>query len=358
MDDIAYWIALNEYPKFGPRTMARLFDRFNSMKEAFNASVKELMLAGVSEKVAQGFVHLREDINPHILMRWIEKNNIGVLTIGDDRYPPLLKTIYDPPPVLFFRGMMPNTEIAHLAVVGSRRATPYGLEVARSLTTQLADAGLVIASGMAYGIDQEAHKATIEVEGTTVAVLGCGLLQLNSTQRYFADKIVDAGGAVISEFPLRMEGLKQNFPFRNRVISGMSHATLIIEATEKSGSLITARTALEQNRDVFAVPGPINTETSQGTNNLIKMGAHPVTKAEDILDLLNIEHVQEQARPLPTPDSREEAAILELLSKTPIHIDELTRTTQLDATVVASTLSLMEMKGRTRQIGGMYFILV
>lgn len=358
MDDIAYWVALNEYPKFGPRTLAKLFDRFDSMKRAFNAPVKELMLAGVSEKVAQGFVHLREEINPHVLMRWTEKNNIGVITINDEQYPPLLKTIYDPPPVLFFRGIMPNVNIAHLAIVGSRKASPYGIETAKQLSTELADAGLVIVSGMAYGIDQAAHSATVSVGGTTVAVLGCGLLQLNSTQRYMADKIVDAGGAVVSEFPLRMQGLKHNFPFRNRVISGMSHGTLVIEATEKSGSLITARTALEQNRDVFAVPGPINSPTSHGTNNLLKMGAHVATQASDVLDLMNIEHVQETAKPLPNPDSKEEAAILELLTKTPIHIDEITRTTGLESTVIASTLSLMEMKGRTRQIGGMYYILV
>jgi len=225
------------------------------------------------------------------------------------------------------------------------------------LATELAKAGVVVVSGLAYGIDEAAHIATLKTNGITIAVLGTGILNPGTErQQYLAEKIAQSGGAVISEFPVRMHGAKQNFPIRNRIISGIGHGSLIIEATKKSGSLITAQSALEQNREVFAVPGPITSDTSVGTNNLIKMGAHPVTCATDVLNVLNISEVQEIARSEPTPDSKEEALILELLSKNPIHIDELTRQTGLQSYSVASTLSLMEMKGQTKQIGGMYYV--
>ncbi|MCH8049317.1 DNA-protecting protein DprA [Patescibacteria group bacterium] len=356
--DLPYWIALNEYYKFGPRAMGRLYDFFDSMESAFNAGLSDLLKAGIPQNIAEGFVHLRSEIDPDALMSALERQNVDVWTINDETFPPLLKTIYDPPPVLFVRGKLPSAEYAHLAVVGSRAATDYGLQMTRSLISDIAEAGVVIVSGLAFGIDEAAHMATVKAGGVTVAVIASGIFKLTSRQHYLADRIIATGGAMVSEFPLKMQSLRHNFPFRNRVISGMSHGTLVMEATVKSGSLITARAALEQGRDVFALPGPIHYPTSAGTNNLLKMGAHVATCAADILDILKVEHVRKKALPPPKPDSKEEALILDYLSKTPIHIDELTRATQLEPTKVASTLSLMEMKGRARQIGGMYYILV
>jgi len=356
--DLPYWVALNEYIKFGPRSMARLYDYFDSMESAFQAQVTDLIKAGIPEKVAKGFVHLRSEIDPAKLMNEITRNQITVVKIDDDDYPSLLKTIYDPPPLLFARGILPAADYAHVAMVGSRKATDYGLFMAKKLASDLSDAGAVIVSGLAYGIDEAAHLATVRNKGITVAVIASGILRLTSRQYYIVQKILETGGTVISEFPLRAESLKHNFPVRNRIISGMSHGTVVIEATEKSGSLITATSALEQSREVFALPGPVTSETSRGTNNLIKMGAHVVTEAADVLDVLQVENVREKATPAKQPDSKEEAKILEYLSKSPIHIDEITRSTQLDAVKIASTLSLMEMKGRARQIGGMYYILV
>jgi DNA processing protein len=358
MSDLKYWIAINEFPQFGPKAFSRLFSYFKNMQDAFQANAEELIKAGISKKHASAFVHFRSNISPDKLIKEIEKNNITAVTMKDEGYPALLKTIYDPPGVLFVQGYLPSSDNAHLAIVGSRKASAYGIRACKMLTRSIADSGLVIVSGLAYGIDEYAHAETINAKGITVAVLACGLLSVNSSrQRYLANKIIESGGAVISEFSLHAPNMKQNFPYRNRVISGLSHATLVIEAAEKSGSLITARCALEQGRDVFALPGPIDSATSVGTNNLIKMGALAVTKSDDILDALQIEHIQEAEVPKPAPDSKEEAKILELLSKKPIHIDEITRSTQFPSHTIASTLSLMEMKGRAHQIGGMYYVI-
>ncbi|MFH1631872.1 MAG: DNA-processing protein DprA [bacterium] len=355
--DLKFWLALNVFPRFGPKSLARLFTHFENMEEAFNAPLSDIRAAGIPEKIAQGFIEMRSKIDPDATLDEITKHNFKVTTLADPDYPPHLKQIYDPPAIIISYGKLPSSEIAHIAVVGSRKATPYGLQVAHSLIEEIAEAGVVIVSGLAYGIDTVAHRATVGVGGVTVAVLASGLLNITSRQKALADQIVRSGGAVFSEFPINAPGQKQNFPFRNRVISGMSQGTLVIEAAAKSGSLITARTAMEQNRDVFAVPGPITSPTSAGTNNLIKMGAVPVTCAADVLDALNIE-TRPDAKPQAPPASIEEGLILEQLSKQPIHIDDITRATKLTSPKVASTLSLMEMRGRIRHVGGRYYILV
>lgn len=358
MPDLSYWIAINEYGKFGPQAFGRLIAFFPNMELAFRASANELTLAGISKKAAEQFVYFRDRVSPEKLLSEVQSHSLQVLRFVDDAYPSFLKTIHDPPPLLFIDGVLPRDEAAQVAIVGSRKATPYGIQVAKQFADGLARAGIVITSGLAYGVDEAAHRATLAAQGITVAVLGCGLLNIGTArQRYLAAEIKEHGGAIVSEFPVRAPGLTHHYPYRNRVISGMSHATLVVEAAEKSGSLITATSALEQGREVFAVPGPITSEASTGTNNLIKMGAYPATRPEDILDVLGAEGVQYTAKPIPKPDSKEEAIILDLLSKNPIHIDEITRTTQMDTKVVARTLSLMEMKGRAHQIGGMYYVL-
>ncbi len=358
MNELAYWIALNEFGKFGPRSFARLHDFFDSMKAAFEADANALTLAGIPKKTAEAFVHFRPQLDPQKLQDEIANNHIQTTRVIDDNYPALLKTIHDPPPIIFYQGTLPANESLHIAVVGSRKVSPYGISAAEHLSEALSRAGTVVVSGMAFGVDEIAHRSTIKTKGTTMAVLGSGLLNIGtSRQRYMARDIIENGGCVMSEFSVRAPGLQHHYPYRNRVVSGISHGTLVIEATEKSGSLITARSALEQGRDVFAVPGSIFAENSKGTNNLIKMGAIAITSADDIFAHLQIEQVLPVAQVEHTPDSAEEARILELLSKNPIHIDELTRTTQMAARIVAQTLSLMEMKGRTRQIGGMYYVL-
>ncbi len=357
-NDLPYWVAINATMKFGPRAFERLTSVFDSMKDVWFASKSELDQIGIQKRFVEGFVSLRDDINPQKLMDILERNNIQAITIFDEKYPSLLTSIYDPPPLLFVKGKLPADGIAHIAIVGSRKATQYGLRMTIKFATELAESGIVVVSGLAYGIDEAAHRATISSKGTTIAVLASGLGALNSRQRYIADKIIAENGAIISEFPYLCESLKHHFPIRNRIISGISHGTLIVEAQKKSGSLITAKSAIDQNRDVFAIPGPITSEFSFGTNNLIKMGAFPVTQVEDILDLLDIAHAHRPIKEKHKPDSKEEAMMLEQLNSNPIHIDELIRQSNLDASQVAGTLSLMEMKGRVRHIGGMYYILV
>ena len=328
------------------------------MKEAFHADRNMLIAAGVTPKTVDQFIHLREQILPDQLLEKVKRAGLTAITKQDATYPKLLREIYDPPPVLFIKGKLPANETAHLAIVGSRKATPYGLRIASQFSQELAESGIVIVSGLAYGVDEAAHTATVKAGGITVAVLACGILSLNSRQRYLADKIVDTGGAVISEFPINANALRHNFPIRNRIISGMSHGTLIVEAAIKSGSLITARSAMEQGRDVFAIPGPIHSPSSAGTNELLKTGAHLVTDTKDILEVLAVDYKKvEKASKTIIPDSKEEGLILDLLSKNPIHIDEMVRSTQLAAATIAATLSLMEIKGRTKQIGGMYYVL-
>jgi DNA processing protein len=356
-NDTPYYIALAQFPRFGPITFKKLHAYFPSMEAAFKASEEELVLAGISKKDAANFVHLRKDIQPEALFERAIRLGFRVITQADTEYSTLLKNIYDPPAILFIQGNLPSTEIAHLAVVGSRKSTVYGQEAVRMLIPPLAEAGIVTVSGLAFGIDESAHLETVRAGGITVAVMGGGLMRITGRERHTADKIIESGGAVISEFPLDMPAGKHTFPLRNRIVSGMSHGTLVVEAAEKSGSLITARAALEQGREVFAVPGPITAETSYGTNQLLKMGAHPATTAEDILDILNV-HYAPRIVKKPTADTKEEALLLEHLSKTPVHIDELTRKTQLAAREIAGSLALMEMKGKVRQIGGMYYILV
>lgn len=355
-EELLYWVGLHTFPKFGPRRMTRLRSHFPSMKEAFYAPKEALVAAGIPPKVAESFIHLRADIQPERTIKIAEREQITIIPITSDDYPSLLKTIYDPPSLLFVRGHLPPEQSMHLAVVGSRKATQYGIDCTKSIISKVAAQGIVVVSGLAYGIDEAAHIATVKEQGTTIAVLGTGLCKISSRSRYLADRICEEGGAIVSEFPLEALGQAFHFPFRNRVIAGLSQGTLVVEAQIKSGSLITAKAALEQGREVFAIPGSIFSETSEGTNHLIKQGAHPVTSAEDILDVLGVDKV---IRPVTNyePANQEEAILLEMLSSSPIHIDELTRSTSLHSASVGSTLSLLEIKGRVQHVGGQYYVL-
>jgi DNA processing protein len=279
------------------------------------------------------------------------------ITRDDPRYPLLLKQIHDPPAELHVRGTLPPSDALALAVVGSRSPTPYGQRVVRDLVEPIARLGIVIVSGLAYGIDAAAHEAACRVRGTTVAVLGSGgddRSLFPAGNRALAKRLIDAGGAVISEFPDGTPPLKHHFPIRNRVIAGIAKGTLVIEAAAKSGSLITARCALENGREVFAVPGSIHSPMSEGPNNLIKMGARPVTSPEDILSVFG----HEAGEPVVhhEPGSPSEAAILALLTKEPLHIDDIIRASGLDPSQTSSTLTLMEMKGAARHVGGMFYV--
>lgn len=281
------------------------------------------------------------------------------ITQRNKEYPKLLKEIYKPP-ALYIRGEFKPSDEFSLAVVGTRRLTSYGQQVAPQIVYDLAKAGLTIVSGLAVGIDTLAHQAALEAKGRTIAVLGSGIDDKSIypfCNKKLAQKIIQSG-ALISEFEPGTPPLAQHFPSRNRIISGLSLGVLVIEAGFRSGALITARCALDQDREVFAIPGSIFSEKSQGPNNLIKMGAKMVIEANDILEELNLSQTIEfiETKKI-VPETVEEAKILKLLSHEPIHIDQLTKQVNLNVSQVNSAIIMMEMKGMIRNLGGMNYVL-
>jgi len=328
------------------------------MDEAWHAARDKFDKFRIDGKIYKNIQEVKVKIDPDREMSKINNLEISAITIKDKDYPKTLKEISDPPALLYYKGDIGNFDGLALAVVGSRKYTSYGERTVEKIVKPLAKAGLVIVSGLALGIDTLAHRATLDAEGKTIAVLGNGLDSIYpATNKSLMLDIVKKGGAIISEFPVGTPSYKYNFPFRNRIIAGLAQGTLVVEAALESGSLITARAALDYNREVFAVPGSIFSESSEGPNNLIKMGAKVVTSAEDVLSELNIKGVSnlQEARKI-IPDSREEAIILEILKETPVDIDKIVKTTKLDIVKINQTLTLMEMKGKVRNLGGNQYI--
>jgi DNA processing protein len=288
----------------------------------------------------------------------LERAGVEALTWESDNYPKRLLEVDDAPPVLYAMGRIEDADGWAIGVVGTRRATSYGREAAARISAGLAEAGVTVISGLARGIDSVAHHTALDSGGRTIAVLGSGLDVIYPPEnRGLVRRIVEEGsGAVVSEYPLGTQPDAVNFPPRNRIISGMSLGVLVVEAAEKSGALITVTFALEQGREVFAIPGPITSKLSEGTNNLIKNGAKLVTSARDILEELDMatvaEHV-EAARALPSDPT--ERMLLEYLQDASRHIDELTNRSGLPASTVSAVLTMMELKGMVRHLGGMQY---
>lgn len=279
-------------------------------------------------------------------------NDISILTPESSNYPALLREIYDPPARLFLRGSIDLGDRLIVTVVGSRKATAYGIAAVKLIVEPLAAAGAVIVSGLAYGIDAAAHEAALAVGGMTIAVLGTPITKIYpAVHSGLADKILAGGGAILSEVAPGGISHRGSFPLRNRIVAGMSHATIIVEAIERSGSLITARLAMQENRDVFAVPGPITAPSSRGTNRLIQEGAIPVLEAADVFAAYRL-------NPLKTEETKVdlEVPFLQFLSATePIHIDNLQKSVTIDLPQLQSELTLLELRGLVRMVGpGMY----
>lgn len=350
-----YFNAFNLIDGIGPRALEKLLAHFGSLELAWRATSGEIIKSGIGKLAAEQIQHNRLKINPDLEFEKLLKENIKLVTMQDDDYPRLLKEIYSPPAMLYVRGALAPDNSFCIAVVGSRLFTAYGQQVASLISADLARAGLTIVSGLAKGIDALAHRAALDVGGKTIAVLGSGADWQSIYPRVnkkLAEEIIAHNGAIISEFPIGTAPLAQHFPQRNRIVSGLSLGVLVIEASRQSGSLITARTALDQNRDVFAIPGTIFSKNSEGANNLIKMGAKLVTEADDVLQELNLSSISQfkENREI-LPDNEEEALILRQLSKEPIHIDKIVNITKLSTAIVNSTLTLMELKGKVRHLG-------
>lgn len=360
-NDLKYWVAFSRSPKIGATRLIKLYNFFHSMKEAWAASFSDLMRAGLDEHIIHDFLAQKMTINPDAEWEKLAAENINVLIINDPKYPKLLKEIWNPPAILYVRGELPSDDGFNLAVVGTRKISSYGRQLTSMLTAELVQNGFNIISGLALGVDALAHETTVGLGGKTVAVLGSGIDSESVypvQNRYLAGEIIKTGGAIISEYPLGTMALPGNFPLRNRIVSGLSLGTLVTEAAEESGALITAQCALEQNREVFAVPGSIFNPTSAGPNKLIKMGAKAVTAVGDILETLNLAQAANftQNKKI-LPSSPEEEKIITNLSLEPTHIDKLIATSGLDAAKIGAILTLMEMKGMVKNLGGMNYVL-
>ncbi|MCX6740993.1 MAG: DNA-processing protein DprA [Candidatus Parcubacteria bacterium] len=358
--NLFYWAAISAIPQVGSVRFKKIINYFSKIEDFFIANRQEILAAGIEEWVVDELIANRNGINKEAIWETVEQQGLKLITFLDPEYPPLLKEIYDWPPLLYVRGEMNWGDKPAVAIVGTRRHSPYGQQVAQELSAGLVRAGLVVVSGLAQGIDSEAHRAAVTAGGQTVAVLGTGLdwpAMTSRTKRELAEKIIDSGGAVITEFPCGMSGQPQNFPMRNRIISGLSLATIVVEAPEKSGALITARCALDQNREVFAVPGSIYNEHSYGCHKLIQDGARIITGVGDLLTALNIGNQEVVAPKVEINfENPEEAALWQLLSSEPVQIDYLITKSNLSSQTVNAVLALMEIKGWVRNLGGMRYV--
>jgi DNA processing protein len=358
--DLKYWLGFNLVKGMGPAKIQALLDFFGNIKAAWQANDRQLEQIGIDRRAIRTFLEAREKIDLDAEFARLEENGIWLLVWDSPNYPRYLREVPNPPPVLFGQGELIEADQWAVAVVGTRRLTAYGKQVTHELVSGLVRSNVTIVSGLAKGIDSIAHQVAVEMGGRTIAVLGSGLDHIYPAQnRALAGRILEGHGAVISEYMLGVKPDAKNFPPRNRIISGLSLGVVVVEAGGRSGALITANFALEQNREVFAVPGNINSPASMGTNRLIQQGAKPVLDVEDILEELNLTMVLERvAVQRAVPDSAEEALLLNYLSHQPVHIDALSRDCGLPSAMVSSTLTLMELKGMVQQVGGMNYVLL
>lgn len=358
-NSLKYWLALNKIPNIGPSTIKKLFDHFSSIETVWLAQADDLIAADCLSKlqfdsIAKG----RIDIDPDAELEALK--GADVMVLDDPAYPELLKNIYDPPPLIHFKGKKDILNKRSIAIVGTRKPSPYGLSVANEFAKQLSRLGFVIVSGFAYGIDTAAHRGALEAGGETVAVFGCGLNVIYPPGNIgLAEDIVNSG-CLISEFPPGTPTSNWTFPQRNRIISGLSLGVIVIEGAKDSGSLITAKSALEQGREVFAVPGAIESENSKGPHWLIKQGAKLTESVEDVLEELNVPmpdgYLKEKKPEMDISSLSEgEKKIYSLLEREPMHIDLVSERSGLPPQEASSMLVMLEVKGFVLQMPGKVF---
>ncbi len=356
MNDKRYWVAFNKVAGIGATRLASLLDTCGSIEAAWRAPIQQLQAANLDRRSLENLLTARRRIDPEAEWQRVLSAGVGVLTWDDPDYPTNLRQVDGSPPVLFVRGRIDLIDELAVAVVGTRRASVYGREVAHALASELARNGVTVVSGLALGIDAIAHRAAVDSGGRTLAVLGSGVDQIYPLQnRQLAHDII-ANGAVISDYPLGARPEAGNFPPRNRIISGLSRAVAIVEAGVRSGALITAEFAGEQGRDLYAVPGSILHPGSAGCNELIRQGAMPLLSPGDLLEQLNVNQLtrQRQARAV-IPADPQENKLLGLLSTEPLHVDDLVRQSGMPFSQASSLLAIMELKGLVRQVGGMSY---
>ena len=358
VEQLKYWLAFDRIRLIGRARFKLLENHFDSLEAAWSASEAGLRAAGLDRRAISSVVDSRREIVPDAEMDKLIKSGVRAFTWHDDEYPARLKEIYDLPPLVYVKGNLHPDDERSIAVVGTRNPSHYGRQVAERLVYDVACAGVTIVSGLARGVDGISHRAALDAGQRTVAVLGSGLDIIYPREHTNLSERIVEGGALVSEYPPGTRPDARNFPRRNRIMSGMTLGTLVIEAGVPSGALITARQALEENREVFAVPGSIYSKSSKGTNQLIRESAAKlVTTSEDVLVELNLTAVAQQIEMAAVfPEDENEAELLRYITLDPVHVDEVCRSSGKSASDVSSTLAMMELKGLVKQIGGMNYV--
>ncbi len=360
LEEQHYWLGFSLLRDIGPKRILHLRHHFGTLKQAWQAPKAALAEAGLSESLAGQTVQQRAKIDLQHELRRVHHVRAFLRTLPEPDYPPLLKDLEDAPPVLYLRGSLATEDARAVCIVGTRRATVYGKDVAYQLAYDLASNGVTVVSGLAHGVDTAAHTGALDAGGRTLAVTACGISEIYPADNLpLAHRIIEQG-AVLTEFPLGTPPSGKNFPRRNRILSGLSLGVLVVEAGEKSGALITAGLAAEQGRDVFAVPSNIFNMAGRGANRLIQDGAKLVMGVEDVLAELEIAHEFAETRTqtqAAVPENDDEGKLLALLGPDALHVDDLVRLSGLPTATVTSTLTILELKGLARNIGQMQYIL-
>ncbi len=358
--DKGYWIWLSSIPGIGVKRFYFLIKRFGSPKGVWDSSNAEIMKCSstIGGKATHNIINYKKTIYFKKAQAIQKNSNIQVITLVDDEYPKLLKTIYDPPPVLFCKGQSLKETPFMISIVGSRRTSEYGRQMAERLAYELSHAGITIVSGLARGIDTMAHWGALRAGGYTIGVLGCGVdvVYPRENKRLFSQ--MEKQGTLVSEYPPGTKPLAGNFPARNRIISGLTQGVLVVEAGARSGALITVDFALEQGRDVYALPGSVNTPYSRGTNQLLKEGAKLVTHVEDILEELDINKHNKPVQYNQIPHQLDifETQVYNALEGGEKQLEELIKITGIEISKLNAILTVLEMKGIIKQLPGKKFV--
>ncbi len=353
MEQKKFWVAFNAIQGIGSVRLQKLAAFFPDLSTAWYARKADLLASGLPERICDGFISARKTMDPDQVLQDVLNLGIEILTLDDELYPRRLKEISNPPPILFFKGDYIPTDEWAVAIVGTRKVSSYGRQITQELTEFLVAHDITIVSGLARGVDAIAHETALHAHGRTIAVLGCGVDIVYPPEHRALSLKISQEGVLLSDYFPGTPPESVNFPPRNRIISGLSMATVVIEAGIKSGALITATYAAEQGRDVYAVPGPIYAQQSKGTNQLISEGAIPLLNYEALLDNLNIrlDSVYEKPRAV-VPENQTEEQILSVLNEEPCMLDEIIQRTNLPVQIISASLSMMELKGYVTQVEG------
>jgi len=356
LEEVKYWVGFSFIPGIGRVRYSLLDDHFGGLSAAWNASNGELRASGLDERSVNSIMDMRPRISLDAEWEKLKQYNVNVVTCKDSGYPARLKEVDNHPPLLYIRGSLIDEDECSIAVVGTRRVSAYGRQVAEEITADLSRAKVTVVSGLARGVDYVAHQSAIMAKGRTIAVMPCGLDVVYPGEHVDLAQRVIEHGALVSEFPLGSRPKADHFPQRNRIMSGMSLGVLVIESGERSGALITAHLAAEQNREVFAVPGSIYSPTSKGPNKLIQEGAKLVCSCAEVLEELDLPVVSRQLEMdglAPATDT--EYQLLCCLSEEAAHINDVCHRSGLPIAVVSGMLTMLELRGLVKQVGGMTY---